>query len=170
MLLNKVISSNASKNILEIEEPIALLATNLVNIKHENKQKRNIWKDCPWKNISELENDDVGSVGEEIINNICKKAGIISNINGGKTKQRGGGFGDGTIKGKTCEIKTARLGSSGNSFQHELGEVPWKAEYMIFLDIAPNKFYISIFNNFTQEFYEKSGRSEEHTSELQSHS
>jgi len=36
--------------------------------------------------------------------------------------------------------------------------VPWKAEFMIFLDIAPKKIYITIFKNFTREFYEKSGR------------
>lgn len=132
-------------------------ATNLVNKKHTKKQKRDIWSDSEWKNISDLENDDVGSVGEEIIDDFCKKSQIDSDIDGTKTKQLGGGIGDGKIYGKTCEIKTARLGSSGNSFQHELGEVPWKAEYMIFLDIAPKKMYITAFRNFTEEFYKKSG-------------
>ena len=132
-------------------------ATDLINKKYIQKQKRNIWGACKWKNISELENDDVGGVGEEMINYFCEKAQIDSEIDGTKTKQLGGGIGDGTIKGKTSEIKTARLGSSGSSFQHELGEVPWKAEYMIFLDIAPEKMYITIFPNFTEEFYKKSG-------------
>ena len=104
------------------------LATILINNKHTQKQKRNIWDNSKWKNISELENDDVGGVGEEIINEFCRKAQIVSEIDGTKTKQVGGGIGDGTIKGETCEIKTARLGSSCNSFQHELGEVPWKAK------------------------------------------
>jgi hypothetical protein len=125
--------------------------------KHKNKQKRDIWADSEWKNISDLEIDDIGSVGEEIINNFCQKASIVSEIDGTKTKQVGGGIGDGKIKGKTCEIKTARLGCSGNSFQHELGEVPWKSEYMIFLDIAPEKMYVTIFKNFSEEFYKKSG-------------
>lgn len=134
------------------------IATNLINEKHNKKQKRDIWWNSKWKNISELENDDVGSVGEEIINEFCKKANIISKIDGTKTKQLGGGIGDGTIKGKTCEIKTARLGSSNSSFQHELGEVPWKAEYMIFLDIAPDKIYITPFKNFDEDFYKNSGK------------
>ena len=133
------------------------IATNLINKKYEKKQKRNIWNNIKWKNISELENDDVGSVGEEIIAEICKISNIVSEIDGNKTKQIGGGIGDGNIKGKTCEIKTARLGSSCNSFQHELGEVPWKADYMIFLDISTEKMYITIFENFTEEFYKKSG-------------
>lgn len=133
------------------------IATNIINKKHNQKVKRDIWGNSKWKHISDLENDDVGRVGEEIINELCKKAQITSKIDGTKTKQLGGGIGDGEIKGETCEIKTARLGSSGSSFQHELGEVPWKAEYMIFLDISPEKMYITIFKNFTEEFYKKSG-------------
>jgi hypothetical protein len=140
-----------------VDISLTKLATNLINKKHEKKQKRNIWVDSKWKNISELENDDVGGVGEEIIDSLCQKAQIVSEIDGTKTKEVGGGEGDGKIKGRTCEIKTARLGSSGNSFQHELGEVPWKAEFMIFLDIAPKNMYITIFKNFSQEFYKKSG-------------
>jgi hypothetical protein len=137
--------------------PMSMLTTDLINKKHEKKKKRDIWSDSQWKNISELENDDVGGVGEEIIERLCKKAGIVSEIDGTKTKQVGGGVGDGKIKGKTCEIKTARLGSSGDSFQHELGEVPWNADFMIFLDIAPKEMYITIFPNFSEDFYKKSG-------------
>ena len=118
---------------------------------------KDIWYNSKWKNISKMENDDVGCVGEEIINKFCKELSIISDIDGNKTKKIGGGIGDGTIKGRTCEIKTARLGSSGISFQHELGEVPWKAEFMIFLDISPTRMYITIFKNFSEEFYKKSG-------------
>lgn len=140
-----------------LEESLTEIATKLINKKHDAKQKRDIWGESQWKHISELENDDVGKVGEEIIDCFCQKASIDSSIDGTKTKQIGGGIGDGKIKGKTCEIKTARLGSSYNSFQHELGEIPWKAEYMIFLDIAPNIMFITIFPNFTEEFYKTSG-------------
>ena len=141
----------------QVSNSFTTLATDLINKKHMQKQKRDIWGNSEWKNISELENDDVGGVGEEIINELCKKSQIVSEIDGTKTKQAGGGLGDGTINGETCEIKTARLGSSGSSFQHELGEVPWKAKFMIFLDIAPKKMYITIFPNFIEEFYKKSG-------------
>ena len=140
-----------------IESSFTKIATNLINKKHEHKKKRDIWMDSKWNNISKLENDDVGGVGEEIINCFCQKSHIVSNIDGTKTKQVGGGIGDGTIKGKSCEIKTARLGSSGYTFQHELGEVPWNAEFMIFFDISPKKMYITIFKNFSEEFYKKSG-------------
>lgn len=133
------------------------IATELINKKYNKKQKRNIWHKSKWKNINELENDDIGRVGEEIVNHFCHLASIKSDIDGMKTKQQGGGNGDGTINGRTVEIKTARLGSNGLSFQHELGETPWKSDYMIFLDIAPDKMYITIFSNFSEEFYKKSG-------------
>tara|TARA_Y100000389_G_scaffold204528_1_gene257724 strand:+ start:84 stop:647 length:564 start_codon:yes stop_codon:yes gene_type:complete len=124
---------------------------------YEKKQKRDIWKDSDWKHISELENDDVGKVGESVISEFCNKTSISSDINGLKTKQLGGGIGDGIINGRSVEIKTARLGSNCSTFQHELGEKPWMADYMIFLDIAPKKFYITIFTNFNEEFYKNSG-------------
>ena len=136
---------------------LAELATNFINKKYQKKQKRDIWADSEWKNIRDLENDDVGAVGEEIIGSFCQKANIDSKIDGTKTKQLGGGMGDGKIKEETCEIKTSRLGSDGNSFQHELGEDPWKAKFMIFLDIAPKKMYITIFPNFSEKFYKESG-------------
>jgi hypothetical protein len=133
------------------------LATELINDKHDEKKKRDIWENSSWKFISDLENDDVGNVGEKIIQIFMEKSGIASNIDGTQTKMIGGGVGDGTIKGKSVEIKTARLGSSCNSFQHELGEVPWLADYMLFLDISPDKMYVTIFPNFTEDFYKKSG-------------
>ena len=124
---------------------------------YEQKLKRNIWENSAWKHIAELENDDVGKCGEQIINKFCNLSSIPSDIDGTKTKELGGGCGDGIINNKTVEIKTARLGSSGSSFQHELGEQPWSADFMLFLDIAPDKMFITLFPNFTEEFYKRSG-------------
>ena len=142
----------------EVQINFTEIASSLIESKFMKKQKRNIWEGSKWFHISELENDDVGGVGEQIIGNFCSLSGIEASIDGLKTKQMGGGVGDGIIMGKTCEIKTARLGSSGGSFQHELGEVPWKADYMIFLDISPQTMYVTIFKNFSEEFYQLSGR------------
>lgn len=138
-------------------ETFANILTTNVNDMYDKKQKRDIWKDSDWKYISELENDDVGKVGESVISDFCKKTSISSDIDGIKTKKLGGGIGDGIINGRSIEIKTARLGSNNTTFQHELGEKPWNADYMIFLDIAPKKFYITIFPNFDEDFYKKSG-------------
>ena len=120
--------------------------------------QNNIWQGSPWYHISDLENDYVGKVGEEFLENLCNNANIPARINGLLTKERGGGSGDGFIKNKTIEIKTARQGSSCATFQHELGETPWKADYIAFIDISPNKFYITLFPNFSEEFYKTSGQ------------
>ena len=142
---------------IETNQTFTSVASNIIDAIFEQKQRRNIWENSKWAHIAELENDDVGKAGEKIINELCSRASVPADIDGLKTKELGGGEGDGIINGKTVEIKTARLGSSGSSFQHELGEVPWAAEYMLFLDIAPEKMYITIFRNFTEEFYKQSG-------------
>jgi hypothetical protein len=136
---------------------ITTTATSIIDAIYEQKKKRNIWEKSNWSHIADLENDDVGKAGERIIAEFCKRGNIPSEIDGLKTKELGGGVGDGMINGKTVEIKTARLGSNNTSFQHELGECPWVADYMIFLDIAPEKMYLTIFKNFTEEFYKSSG-------------
>jgi hypothetical protein len=129
-----------------------------LELQYEKKVKRNIWENSEWPHISELENDDVGKVGEQTIQNWCKLANIHSDIDGLKTKEaQCGGKGDGIINGRSVEIKTARIGCTGDSFQHELGECPWNADYMLFLDIAPNEMYVTLFPNFTEEFYKQSG-------------
>ena len=131
------------------------ILTAIVNKRFELQS--NIWQGSQWHHISDLENDYVGKVGEEFLENLCSNANIQAKINGMLTKERGGGNGDGFIKNKSVEIKTARQGSSSSTFQHELGETPWKADYIAFIDISPNKFYITLFPNFSEEFYKKSG-------------
>jgi hypothetical protein len=101
-----------------------------------------------------LQSNNVGNVGEMLLDSICKSAGIPSECDGSKTKQIGGGEGDGRINGAIVEIKTAHQGSTSPSFQHELGEVPWKsAKYMIFIDISPQCIYLTIFKNFDEATY-----------------
>lgn len=96
----------------------------------------------------------MGNVGEELIDTICKTSGIDADCNGAKTKQIGGGEGDGKIMGIPVEIKTAHQRSSFPSFQHELGEVPWKGgTYMIFVDISPDCIYLTVFRNFDENTY-----------------
>lgn len=58
------------------------IAIELINKKYEKKQKRDIWEDSKWRHIAELENDDVGGVGEEIINNLCSLSLINADIDG----------------------------------------------------------------------------------------
>lgn len=130
----------------------------MINRQKEKEININIWKNSPYKDLVKLQKNNVGNVGETFIENICNNCDIINKIDGSKTKKRGGGFGDGFINNKTIEIKTSHRGSKYPSFQHELGETPWKSEFMIFIDIDPNCIYLTIFNNFTKEFYKNGNK------------
>lgn len=128
-----------------------------VKIIHEQKlkeAKKDIWADSPYKDLVKLQSNNTGIVGETFISNICNATNIPACCNGCKTKKIGGGNGDGTIMDIAVEIKTAHQGSTSPSFQHELGEHPWRgAQYMIFVDFAPNCIYLTIFRNFTEDIY-----------------
>lgn len=135
-----------------------VMLIDIIQQQKEKEQKNDIWANSPYKDLVKLQSNNVGAVGEELINSICKSAGIDADCNGLRTKRIGGGDGDGTILNVPIEIKTAHQGSSSPSFQHELGEVPWKAKYMIFLDIAPECLYITIFQNFSEETYKSNAK------------
>jgi hypothetical protein len=129
----------------------------MINNQKEKEEKADIWKDSPYKDLVKLQSNNVGNVGETFIQNICDTCQIEAQVDGSKTKELGGGVGDGLIINKSIEIKTSHKGSSKNgNFQHELGETPWKSEYMAFVDVAPMCIYLTIFKNFNEECY-KSG-------------
>jgi hypothetical protein len=124
--------------------------------KHKEEQ-RDIWKNSPFKDIVKLQRNNVGIVGERFINNICKLANIPASCDGTKTKRIGGGNGDGTIMGIPIEIKTAHQGSKSSTFQHELGEEPWKgSKYTLLTNYSPDCIYLTIFPTFNELTY-KSG-------------
>jgi hypothetical protein len=120
----------------------------------QKEEKHDIWKNSPYKDLVKLQSNNVGNVGEILIDTICKSTNIPACCDGSKTKEVGGGEGDGIIMNIAVEIKTAHQGSTTRSFQHELGEVPWKgSRYMIFVDISPECIYLTIFKNFDEETY-----------------
>jgi hypothetical protein len=126
----------------------------IIDIQKQKEEKFDIWKNSPYKDLVKLQSNNVGNVGEELINKICKLAKIKANCDGSKTKKIGGGYGDGTINDITVEVKTAIQGSRSSSFQHELGENPWNGiEYMLFVDFSPDCIYFTIFKNFNETIY-----------------
>ena len=159
MCIQKLIQKSPAINNLHNNNmnPSDLLVS-VIDVQRQKENEANIWRDSKYKYIAELESNNVGNVGEGLLQKICENQGIESSIDGAKTKLKGGGTdGDGRIKGRSVEIKTARLGVSMTSFQHELGEHPWKANYIAFVDVAPAHIYLSVFPNFTEEHY-KSGQ------------
>jgi len=125
----------------------------IINIQRKKEINNNIWKNSIYKDLPLLQSNNVGIVGEMLIQKICKDNNIISSIDGAKTKTEK--IGDGFINNKSVEIKTSHLGCSGNSFQHELGEFPWNSNYIIFIDVSPTIVYIVIFKNFTENEYKQ---------------
>ena len=145
-------SSNVEKS--GKDESVHNMLIRIIQKQKEKEEKHDIWKNSPYKDLVKLQSNNVGNVGEELINNICKSSNIPSECDGTKTKHIGGGDGDGKIMNIPIEIKTAHQGSTSPSFQHELGEVPWKgSKYMIFVDISPDCIYITIFKNFEESTY-----------------
>lgn len=134
----------------------------LQNVIHFEKIRQNstdkFWESSIFSEINDLKNNNIGNVGEIFIQNICERVNIPCFIDGKNTKRKN--IGDGYILGKSIEIKTARIGNRG-TYQHELGENPYNSEYLLFLDINPQYFYIIIMKNFTKEFYENSNRKTE---------
>jgi len=124
-----------------------------IHIQTQKEEQCDIWKDSPYKDLVKLQSNNVGIVGEQFLKRACDWCEIEATIDGAKTKKIGGGQGDGLILNKSVEIKTSHRGSKTSNFQHELGEVPWKCEYIIFIDIDPQCIYLTIFKNFTEEFY-----------------
>lgn len=133
---------------------------NIIDNEKENEENNNIWLNSKYKDLIKLQCNNIGKVGELFIKNICKYCDIDANIDGIKTKKKGGGFGDGMILNRIVEIKTSFRGSKNPTFQHELGEIPWKSEYMIFIDVIPDYIYITIFKNFSEEIYKNNKKCE----------
>jgi hypothetical protein len=135
---------------------------NLVTKQKNKEQDKNIWENSPYKDLVSLQSNNAGVVGEDFFQSICESSGIKATIDGTKTKKVGGGFGDGIVKNSKDllvrpEIKLAHQGSTSNNFQHELGETPWNADFLVFIDISPKCIYLTIFKNFNEDFY-KSGK------------
>jgi len=153
---------NTDESIHNVDTNINIPTNALLNIINEQREKEkrlDIWKNSVYKYLPNLQSNNIGNVGEMFIGKICEVEQISSEIDGTKTKRVGGGDGDGIINGRTIEIKTAHCGGN-TSFQHELGEFPWHADYMTFLDVDPTCVYMTIFRNFTEQQYKDCVRCE----------
>lgn len=156
--LTQVPSINNTIIDLELKTPFQTFTTE-IDKQREIEGSVNIWENSVFINFPKLQTAQRrGDVGEGFIQAICQELNIESSIDGLSNKQIGGGGKDGIIMGHTVEIKTAYQGSKSTSFQHELGEKPWLSEFMIFINVAPQCLYITIFKNFTEEVYKGHGK------------
>ncbi len=146
------IIDNNFKIIIPLEESPINSLLKLIKSQYYKEYKNNIWKDSKFYKLPHLQSNNIGIIGEQFIKIICDSSEINNKINGVKTKKIGGGLGDGIINNKTIEIKTSLKGIH-RSFQHELGETPWKSDYLLFIDISPEHIYLTIIKNFNEVEY-----------------
>ena len=152
--LNKVDNKNKHIDQIDIEIKDVSVEQIFINITDEYKNKEEkitLWDNSIFKTFTTLTSNNRGNVGENFIDKICSICKINGKISG--ISNKGKSF-DGSINGKKIEIKTAYLGNCG-SFQHELGEEPWKPDYMLFIDVSPESIYLTIFKNFSEEKYSR---------------
>jgi hypothetical protein len=111
---------------------------------YHHEQKECFWKNSPLESLNKLKNDCSGKVGELFVEMICKNSSIPCTYNGDINSK------DGTydiiINDKKVEIKTAKLGKH-KGFQHESLRSNGY-DYLLFLDITPTSFYITILPRF----------------------
>jgi hypothetical protein len=72
------------------------------------EEKADIWKNSLYKELVGLQSNNVGNidnVGEIFIQGICDACDITASVDGCKTKEIGGGIGDGLILNQSVEIK-----------------------------------------------------------------
>lgn len=152
-MTSKHLSDKFTKNTYNINQ----IFINCINEQKNKESKMNIWKNSMYKHLIKLKSNNVGIVGEMFMQEICNICNIECYIDGTKTKEIGGGIGDGVIMNKSIEIKTAHIGTIFKTFQHELGESPWISNVIIFIDVDIDKIYLTIFKNFAEYIY-KNGK------------
>jgi len=111
---------------------------------YRQQNNYNVWDENIFEKVEKLKNDYSGKLGEKYIYSICKLLSI--NIDYEEDVNSKDGTYDVKINGKKVEIKTARMSNNG-AFQHE-GLRNYGCDYYLFLDIFPDKFYITILPKF----------------------
>jgi hypothetical protein len=120
------------------------LMKNIIENLYHKQEHNNFWNNSLYKLVNLLKLDYSGNVGEIFLHEFCNKYNIpnkyFNNIN-----SKNGTY-DIIIKNKKIEIKTARL-DKRKIFQHEHLRNDG-CDYYIFLDIAPNYYYVTILPKF----------------------
>ena len=104
----------------------------------------NQWHSSTLESINDLKPDYAGKVGEHFIQQLCA-TGVVQCEYDEDVNSKDGTY-DVKINAKKVEIKTARLGVQG-AFQHETLKKDGY-DYLLFIDITPNHFYITIIPRF----------------------
>jgi len=117
----------------------------LVDVIAEQKQKQaeaTLWGGSTYEEIDGLKCDHSGCAGEKLTHRLCNQLGIPNEYDENVVNQDDGTY-DVIVKGRLVEVKTARVGSDGDSWQHESLR-DHGCDYFWFNDILPNGYFITI--------------------------
>lgn len=111
------------------------------------KKDRHGWSVGKFRAIRELPADLRGEFGEKFIVKLLTQIG--KEVIHSQTTDASEKHWDLIEGGITLEVKTATLGTSTSSFQHENLEKERRCDGIIFVDIAPNDLYITCQPKYT---------------------
>lgn len=84
-----------NKKVVDKKTMTGILESFAISIIQEENNRHDVgdamWNDSKYKRINELKANNVGNVGEKLLQKICEFCEIVSCIDGSKTKQYGGG-------------------------------------------------------------------------------
>jgi hypothetical protein len=142
-IINNVEHIEINKNDTDSDTPHNLLQ-NIGEAQYYKQEQSNPWIDSVFESINKLKNDYSGKVGELFAEKSSQLLELSSEY--AEDKNSTDGTYDIKINEKKVEIKTARFGNQG-AFQHENLKNDGCDLYM-FIDIMPNKFYITVLPKF----------------------
>jgi len=106
--------------------------------------ERTIWADSEYSQIEGLKNDYSGRAGELLAASICENLGISYVYVEDQVNQNDGTY-DIIINECRVEVKTARVGNDGKTWQHESMR-DHGCDYFLFIDIDPSALFLTIFS------------------------
>ena len=123
---------------------------NLIAFIETSAKKVSAWDDSPLQDIRKLSADAIGSGGEALLFNLCKKHGIDVEWDGNKNISKKGSSDrpyDMLIRGRKVEVKTARMGES-YAFQHETLSNDNSPDFWVFVDISPRDANFTVIDSY----------------------
>ena len=133
-----------------VSNKMATIFDNLIAFIETSAKKVSAWDDSPLQDIRKLSADAIGSGGEALLFNLCKKHGIDVEWDGNKNISKKGSSDrpyDMLIRGRKVEVKTARMGEY-STFQHENLSNDNSPDFWIFIDISPHETYFTVIDSY----------------------
>ena len=125
---------------------------NLIAFIETSTKKVSKWDDSPLEGIRKLSADAIGSRGEALLFNLCKKHGIDVEWDGNKNISKKGSS-DRAYDMLICddrrkvEVKTARMGEYF-TFQHETLSNDNSPDFWVFVDISPRDANFTVIDSY----------------------